>query len=210
MKQKLIVFLLVMIGVLAVAEAFDDFPIREIVRYPTKEDMRTDYLRNGKNLMELKGIPDGDETQVCTNWFCPTSIVVNAEQYQVVTNKCLTLTYFKVLTTNESPIMVASGDIEVLTNGKVARCNAFAHRAQTSLYLPDYASSVAVQCIGTATNMLFVTYTSFLSDEMPTGNLVYKNIALEIDAPTNSIFFAAAIINEGLQENERIPLPPPQ
>jgi len=208
MKMKMLLLLSMLIGVSEVVEAADDFPIREIVRYPTKEEMRADYLRNGKWLMELKGIPDGDETLVCTNWVCPTSIVVNAEQYLVVTNKCLTLTYFKVLTTNEPPVKVASGDIEMLANGKIARCTAFAHRAQTSFYLPDYARGVAVQCIGEATNLLFVTYSSFPPDEMPMGNLAFKNMALEINAPTNPVAFAAAIINAGLPEEERIPLPP--
>ncbi len=65
MKMKMLLLLSMLIGVSAVVEAADDFPIREIVRYPTKEEMRADYLRNGKWLMELKGIPDGDETLVC-------------------------------------------------------------------------------------------------------------------------------------------------
>ena len=206
MKKKLLLSMFMIIAVLVIAEPADEFPIREVVRYATKEEMRADYLRNGKWLMELKGIPDGDETLVCTNWVCPISIVVNAEQYLVETNKCLMLTYFKVLTTNEPPVKVASGDIEMLANGKIARCTAFAHRAQTSFYLPDYARGVAVQCIGVATNMLFVTYTSFSPDEIPMGNLAFRNIALEINADTNPVAFAAAIINEGLPENERIPL----
>ena len=208
MKKKLLLLSFVLIGVWAVVEAADDFPIREIVRYPTKEEMRADYLRNGKWLMELKGIPDGDETLVCTNWVCPTSIVVNAEQYLVETNKCLTLTYFKVLTTNEPPVKVASGDIEMQSDGKVARCTAFAHRAQTSLYLPDYAHGVTVQVIGSESNMLFVSYRSLRPGKMQKGHLAYKNITLEVNAPTNAVDFAAAIINAGLPEEERIPLPP--
>lgn len=202
MKQKLL--LLTSMSALVWTQLGSSLPP---ITYSTKEEMRADYLRNGKWLMELKGIPDGDETLVCTNWVCPTSIVVNAQQYVMETNKCLTLTYFKVLTTNEPPVKVASGDIEMLANGKIARCTAFAHRAQTSFYLPDYARGVAVQGIGVATNMLFVTYTSFPSDETPMGNLAFKNIALEINAPTNPVVFAAAIINAGLPEADRIPLP---
>ena len=202
MKQKLL--LLTSMSALVWTQLGSSLPP---ITYSTKEEMRADYLRNGKWLMELKGIPDGDETLVCTNWVCPTSIVVNAQQYVMETNKCLTLTYFKVLTTNEPPVKVASGDIEMLANGKIARCTAFAHRAQTSFYLPDYARGVAVQGIGVATNMLFVTYTSFPSDETPMGNLAFKNIALEINAPTNPVVIAAAIINAGLPEADRIPLP---
>ena len=210
MKRKVQLLSFVVIVVAAIAEPAEEYPIREIIRYPTQEETYADYLNNGNQLMALKGIPDGDETLVCTNWVCPTSIVVNAQQYIVETNKCLSLTNFKVLTTNDPPEKVASGGIEVKANGKIARCVAFAHRAQTSFYLPNYARGVRVQVIGSATNMLFVTYTSFSPDETSIGNLAYKNITLEIRAPTNAVDFAAAIINEGLPEEERIPLSPTQ
>ena len=210
MKKSLLLFSVVVIGVSAVTKSVEELLIREIVRYPTKEEMRADYLNRGKQLMALKDIPDGDETLVCTNWVCPTSIVVNAEQYLVETNKCLSLTYFNVLTTNESPVKVASGDIEIQSDGKVARCTAFAHRAQTSLYLPDYARGVVVQAIGSASNMLFVSYRSLRPGKMQNGHLAYKNITLEVNAQTNAVDFAAAIINAGLPEEERIPLPPTQ
>jgi hypothetical protein len=38
--------------------------------------------------------------------------------------------------------------------------------------------------------------------------VVYRNLSVCADAPTNAVDFAAAIINEGLPENERITLPP--
>ena len=207
MKKSLLLFSVVVIGVSAVAKSAEELLIREIVRYPTKEEMRADNLNRGKQLMELKDIPDGDETLVCTNWVCPTSIVVNAEQYLVETNKCLSLTCFNVLTTNESPVKVASGDIEIQSDGKAARCTAFAHRAQTSLYLPDYARGVDVQVIGSASNMLFVSYRSLRPGKMQNGHLAYKNITLEVNALTNAVDFAVAIINAGLPEADRIPLP---
>lgn len=203
MKQKLL--LLTSMGALVWTQLSSSLPP---ITYSTKDEMLADFMENGKWLMDLKGIPDGDETLVCTNWVCPTSIVVNAEQYLVETNKCLTLTYFKVLTTNEPPVKVASGDIEMQSDGKVARCTAFAHRAQTSLYLPDYAHGVTVQVIGSESNMLFVSYRSLRPGKMQKGHLAYKNITLEVNAPTNAVDFAAAIINAGLPEEERIPQPP--
>ena len=204
MKRKLQVFLFVVTSALVSAQPIYRLPP---ITYPTQEETYADYLNNGKQLMALKGVPDGDETLVCTNWFCPTSIVVNAQQYIVETNKCLSLTYFKVLTTNDPPEKVASGGIEVKANGKVARCVAFAHKAQISLSLSDYAPRVVVQSIGSATNMLFVTSRSSRQGYVARSELVYKNITLEIHAPTNAVDFAAAIINAGLPEEERIPLP---
>ena len=215
MKRKVQLLSFVVIVVAAIAEPAEEYPIREIIRYPTKEELRADFLSKGKWLMDLKGIPEGDETLVCTNWVCPTSIVVNTQlyvvntqQYAVETNNFLNLTHFTVMTTNDPPVKVASGDIEIVANGKIARCAVFAHRAQTSLYLPDYARGVAVQTIGPATNMLFVSRAVFHPGYMPKGNLAYKNITLEINAPTNFVNFAAEIINAGLPEGERITLPP--
>ncbi len=205
MKRKVPVFLLVVTSVLVSAQPIYRLPP---ITYPTQEETYADYLNNGKQLMALKGIPEGDETLVCTNWVCPTSIVVNAQQYIVETNKCLSLTYFKVLTTNDPPVEVASGDIEVEANGKVARCVVFAHRAQASICFSDQAPSVVVQGIGSATNMLFVTYAAYPQDLVQKGYLVYKNFTLEVHAPTNAVDFAAAIINAGLPEEERIPLSP--
>ena len=208
MKRKVQLLSFVVIVVAAIAEPAEEYPIREIIRYPTQEETYADYLNNGKQLMALKGIPDGDETLICTNWVYPTSIVVNAQQYLLETNKCLSLTYFEVMTTNDPPEKVASGGVEVKANGKIARWVAFARKAQTSLRLSDYAPRVVVQGIGSATNMLFVTSRSSQHGYIVRSELVYKNIALEIRAPTNAVDFAAAIINAGLPEEERIPLPP--
>ena len=189
MKQKMLLFSFAIISVTSLSESIYRLPP---ITYPTKEQMYERFLNEGRWLMELKGIPEGDETLVCTNWVCPTSIVVNARQYLMVTNLWRGTIEFEVMT----------------TNGKNARLVAFANRAQTSVYLPDYARGVAVHAIGLETNMLFLTYKSFLPDDIPEGDLVYKDIMLKIHAQTNVLDFAAAIINEGLPEAERIPLPP--
>ena len=84
MKRKLQVFLFVVTSALVSAQPIYRLPP---ITYPTQEETYADYLNNGNQLMALKGIPDGDETLICTNWVCPTSIVVNAQQYIVETNK---------------------------------------------------------------------------------------------------------------------------
>ena len=209
MKMKLLLLSFVLIGVSAVVEAADDFPIREIIRYPTQEEMFADFLANGKRLMDLKGIPDGDETLVCTNWFCPTSIVVNADQYLVETNMWPHLGYatFKVMTTNMPSVKVANGNIEMSTDGKRARQMTFANCATTSLHLSDYAPRVFVRVLDPSTNAMAITYVKHPFDKC---RLVYKNMRFTTYALTNALDFATAIVNEGLPEEERIPLPPPQ
>ena len=191
----------------AVVEAVDDFPIREIIRHPTQEEMFADFLANGKRLMDLKGIPDGDETLVCTNWVCPTSIVVNATQYLVETNMWPHLGYatFKVMTTNMPSVKVANGNIEMSTDGKMARQMTFANCATTSLHLSDYAPRVIVRVLDPSTNAMAITYVKHPFDKC---RLVYKNIRITTYSLTNALEIAMSLINEGLPEEERIPLPP--
>ena len=175
--------------------------------YPTKEEQFADFLNDGKWLMELKGIPDGDETLVCTNWTCPTSIVVNAEQYSVMTNMGRWGIRFKVMTTNVPTLKAADGNIQIATNEATARLVTFANCANTSLYLPDYALGVSVQSLDPSTNVMAITRHCHPSDEC---DLICKNITLKMYAQTNAVDFAVAIINAGLPESERIALPTEQ
>lgn len=48
------------------------------IRHSIREERAEQYLNYGKQLMDVKGAPDVDDELVCTNWVCPTSIVVNA------------------------------------------------------------------------------------------------------------------------------------
>ena len=201
MKKKLVV-VFAMISVSLLSDPIYRLPP---ITYPTKEEQFADFLNDGKWLMALKGIPDGDETLVCTNWTCPTSIVVNAEQYSVMTNMGRWGMRFKVMTTNVPPLKVADGNIQIATNAATARLVTFANCANTSLYLPDYALGVSVQSLDVATNVMAITRYSHPSDE---SDLICKNIMLKMYAQTNAVDFAVAILNAGLPENERIVIPP--
>ena len=204
--MKRILILLTLVFAMSYAEEETIYRLPPI-RHSTREERYQQFLNDGRWLMELKGIPAGDETLVCTNWACPTSIVVDAKQYSVATNMGRRVMHFSVMTTNVPPLKVANGYIDMATNGTMARLVAFANWAQTSIYLPDYARGVAVQDIGPSTNMLFVTDAFPISNEIQMGYLTYKNIMLEVHAPTNALDFAVAIINAGLPEGERIAVP---
>ncbi len=162
--------------------------------------------------MELKGIPDGDETLVCTNWDCPTSIVVNAVKYDVVTNWWRGVLEFDVMTTNLPPEKIAGGKVRIESGGREARLAAFAAISCTDMSLHMFAQGIRVQPIDSTTNMMFLTEAN--CDPTATQYLIYKNIHVCYDVvnvatnsvATNALVFTAALINEGLPEEDRISL----
>ena len=197
---------------LSAAQAFSLEPNYTLpsITYMTPESTMQRARDRGYRLMSLKGIPDGDETLVCTNWVCPTSIVVNAQQYLVEAfswSSVPNYRSFRVMTTNDPPTRVAYGDIDVGLNEKVARQLAFGNCAITSLSLSDYASRLIVRGLDSSTNALVIINRLHPSDKC---DIVYKNIIFTTRAPTNAFEFALEIINAGLPEEERIPLPPTQ
>ena len=209
MKMKLLLLSFMMIGTPAIAEAGDEFPIREIIRYPTKEEIRTDFLNAGKQLMDMKGIPDGDETLVCTNWICPTSIVVNAVHYNIVTEEWMSVISADIMTTNALEGIRANVRIYRKPNAKDARRSVFASLVQSdALTLVDFAPNIFMRNLDPMTNMMAVskTYNGITNKQV----VVYRNIAVFSESPSDVVDYAAEIINAGLPEEDRIPLPPMQ
>lgn len=184
------------------------------ITHMTVEMERQESLNRGHRLMALKGIPDGDATLVCTNWMCPTAIVVNAVRYDVVTNWWEDTLEFVIMTTNCPSEKIANGEVEMKDNGLEARLAAFTDQSSTSMALQIYATGLMPLPIDPATNMMFLS--SVGADSESWQRLVYKNLyvtySVESNATnsvaTNALAFAAALINEGLPEAERVPLPP--
>ncbi len=209
MKMRLLLFSSVMIGVSGIAELADEFPIREIIRHPSKEEIRTDFLNAGKQLMDLKGIPDGDETLICTNWICPTSIVVNAVRYNIVTEEWMSVISADIMTTNVLEGIRATVRIYRKTDAKEARRSVFASLVQSDVLMPvDFAPYIFFRNLDPMTNMMAVckTYNGVTNKQA----LVYRNITVFAESPSNVVDFAAEIINAGLPEEDRVPLPPIQ
>ena len=209
MKKRIMAMALISV-VSCTAETIYHFPP---ITHSTREKRYQRFLNDGRWLMELKGIPDGDETLVCTNWSCPTSIVVNAVRYDVLTNKWNSTIDFSIMTTNVPPIKIAQGSIDEMANGKKARLVAFSNFAQVSMYLPNYACDVVVQSIDPTTNMLFMSHVE--DDPQSWRQLVYKNLCVRHivttiatnSVATNALVFTSELINAGLPENERIAMP---
>lgn len=207
MNSKPLLGLFMMIGALAVAELDDGFPIRETIRYPTKEEQRVNFLNAGKQLMDLKGVSDGDETLFCTNWTCPTSMVVNAMHYNIVTEAWESVISADIMTTNAPEEKVTNVRIYRKQNAKDARRSVFATLAQSDCLMPvDFAPYIFIHDLDPMTNMMVVskTYNGVTNKQV----VIYKDIVVFHESPSNSVDFAVEIINAGLPEEERIPLPP--
>lgn len=184
------------------------------VTYMTVETEQQESRDRGHRLMGLIGVPDADAALVCTNWICPTSIVVNVVRYDVATNWWDGTLEFDILTTNDPSEKIANGEIEMKGNGLEARLSAFADESLTSMALDVYATGVIPMPLDPATNMMFLSRVG--ADPESWQRLVYKNLYVTYrvensatnSIATNALKFISALINEGLPEEDRIPLPP--
>jgi len=177
------------------------------ITYTTAEEQNADFLNDGKILMDIKGIPDESETLVCTNWICPTSIVVNAVRYNLVTNEWMGVISADVTTTNLQAMKKAHVRITRKLNAKETRRSVFASYNQSdSVSATTMASFVVAHNLDPSTNIMVVFDTRYGGTNKQF--IVYRNLTVRVTAPTNAVDFATAIINEGLPEAERIPLPP--
>lgn len=169
---------------------------------PLPEDGEIRPHQDARHLMALMGVPDGDATVTCNNWVMPTNIYVNGQSYSVKTNCFESVS---VALSTDALNEVARGQLLRFTNGKEARIGGFMQR-ETSLGTVNEALNLSVMNLDPATNMMFLCS----KDGRPSRRdvLIYKNLVLRLYAPTNAPLFAATIINEGLPEEERIPLPP--
>ena len=156
--------------------------------------------RAGIELMGLKNIADGD-TNICYScWSAPTSIVVNSVSYSVSTGMCSS---FSVSSTEASMPLSVDGFLIEKENEKEARIAAFAEIAGSSSFTPDI---VATRYL---VNQLNNDLLKIVNIEPQLGEEIFqsKNIYVRINAPTNAVEFAVAILNAGLPENERIAIP---
>ncbi len=184
------------------------------ITHMTAEMEQQESRDRGHRLMALKDIPDGDAALVCTNWVCPTSIVVSAVRYDVITNMWEGTIKFDVLTTNLPPEKIAKGEVETKENGLEARLSAFIDESLTSMALQIYASGLIVLPVDPATNMMFMS--NIDEDPQEWRRLIYKNLYVCYNVnsiatnsvATNALAFTSEIINAGLPEEDRIPLPP--
>ncbi len=212
--MKLKNFLLVFVSSVFLAIAVEPDYTLPPITYMTVEMERQESRDRGHRLMALTGVPDGDATLFCTNWTCPTSIVVNVVRYGVATNWWDGTLEFDILTTNAPSEKIANGEIEVKENGLEARLSAFADESLTSMALDVYATGVNPMPLDPATNMMFLS--SVGADPESWQRLVYKNLYVTYrvansatnSIATNALMFTTALINEGLPEGERVPLPP--
>lgn len=201
--KKRITLLTMAFAMSCVAETIYRFPP---IRHSTRQERHQSFLNDGKKVMDIKGIPDASETLVCTNWLCPTSIVVNAMHYNLVTDEWIGVISADVMTTNTPQVKKAHVKIYRDPNAREARRSVFAGLVQSDVFLPrDFAPRIVAYNLDTITNMMFVTDSYYGGTNKQW--VIYKNMTVSASAPTNAVDFAVAIINAGLPENERIVIP---
>ena len=173
------------------------------------------FNRQGRRLMQMAQFPDGNENLVCTNWVCPTSIVVNAHRYEVRTNLWGGgMTELRLIDSNSNEIDYFSYDNK--SNGKEAVLKAFSQKAAVSMPLRDYVRNLIVLPLDVSTNSLYLARN--FESRYSRSELVYKSLVIEYwprqrrDRPlaigddVSPIAIMTAILNAGLPEDERIDL----
>lgn len=160
-------------------------------------------INNGRKLMQLMNVSDGDESLRYTDWAFPTSIVVNAVMYHVETGLVNT---FDIVLADNCHSNVADGYVQIKESERDARLSAFAEMGSGSIAITQYRNPYVFSSPLTGlwrlglTNHVERTHEAFVS----------RNVTIVLWAVTNGIDFATALLNAGLPEAERIPLPPAQ
>ena len=163
----------------------------------TKEDW---MHQRSRHLMMLMGVPPGDVSAVCTNWFMSTNICLSGISYFVNHNGDKS---FEIYQATNLQQRVAHGWCYGFKDGRSARVEGFLTFLQVvSRGQIGTAMGLSVNNIDSATNMMFLCSKEGISPACEV--LIYKNIVLRMCAPTNALEFAAEIINAGLPESERI------
>lgn len=169
---------------------------------PTSEaELAQQKRQDGIQFMQLMNVPDGDTSLHYSNWAFPTSIVFNAVLYNVVTGLANT---FDIVLTDNCYSNVADGYVAIKENEKEARIAAFAEMASCSIPIDSIYSDYSFTQVSSGFMRVGLSNQVTRTHEVFTS----KNITVCIRAATNAADFARELINAGLPEAERIPLPP--
>lgn len=210
MKRKLLLLPVVLLAVICMPLCGNgDWQIPEGVSLPVplvqtlSESERAQLKRqDGIELMQAMNVPDGSLTVQYSGWSFPTSVVIGASSYQVVTGE---LNSFTIKNFADPQTKLAKGFVQVEANEKEARIAAFVDVASSTSFPFDWvARAFSFTPVMPGVMRLGLTNQTSNADEV----FVNKNLAVFIRAASNGVTIATSLINAGLPENERIPLPP--
>lgn len=162
----------------------------------------------GMELMRMMGVPDAQELPVFSSWAFPTSIVVRGVAYQVKLSENLG-DFQLAMATNQNEI-VLSGSVVRLKSAMQCRRIGFGRMAMSSLGVRAMANCTLVSYPMSDTNTLFLTRPPSVSRHV--GVLGSRNllIMMQSQSITNLVECSLILLNAGLPESERLPLPQPQ
>ena len=212
MKRKLLLLPVVLLAVICMPLCGNgDWQIPEGVSLPVplvqtlSESERAQLKRqDGIELMQAMNVPDGSLTVQYSGWSFPTSVVIGASSYQVVTGE---LNSFTVESLAVPSTKLADGFVQVEANEKEARIAAFGEVASSTSFTFDWVTrAFSFTPVMPGGMRLGLTNQTSNADEV----FVNKNLAVFIRAASNSVTIATSLINAGLPEEDRIPLSPTQ
>lgn len=173
---------------------------------PPLEEGETRWGQAARHLMMLMGVAIAGEDSFVFEWSCPTQISVQGSTYTVSRKSAMEC---DVLDADARRACTFRHFVE--PDGKQARIHEFAAKNLWNTSLPHDPYTAAywlkVFNLDPATNLLYV------SEDRPVplrpDSLIYKNVILRVDAVSNAYAFAAALLNAGLPEEDRVEVPPP-
>ena len=162
-------------------------------------------VANGQKMMRLKNIPEGNANDEAIQWNFPTTMVMGNALYHVTRSG--TTGNFKIFRSVggfEEPL--AYGEITRMGNSMYSRVCGFGRMATSNLGVLSMALRTEARVLDSSTNTIYLASVHQQADVEEV--LIHRNLFMRISGATNKFDFAISLLNAGLPESERLPLPP--
>lgn len=155
--------------------------------YETRESALAEFYGNGRRMMSLMGIPDGDESVTSANWSFPISIVTQSAHYSIETNTTTFTIY------DEQKKRFGWGEYGQSGHAKGARLFTFSQVALgCSLSIDELARECRFVLFDSSTNAYCVS----LGERLNVANM--GNLVLTVHTCSNGVEITRAIIQAGM------------
>ncbi len=160
---------------------------------------------NGRKLMRLKSIPEGNANDEAIQWNFPTTMVMGNVHYRIARSGTTgDFKIFESVGSSEQPL--AHGEITRMGNSMYSRVCGFGRMATSNLGVLSMALRTEVRVLDGSTNTIYLASVHQQADVEEV--LIHRNLFMRISGATNKFDFAISLLNAGLSESERLSLPP--
>jgi len=174
----------------------EDMPLGVPVKEYTLDEI---YSKLASRLMKEKGISTGRDKSVCDNWTIPRKFSQMGNVYTIVGSSDV----FSVFNEKEPTNQLASGSVRIFKNEAECRNNLFSQKVCGSQ--PWEAVGWSVDAKQVSKDVVIASHAPDSNTHYRRHNLLYKNINIEIHAPSNGVEFAKAILEAGLKNGAHKP-----